>query len=109
MDRHLDTVWLQTIFEVLILCRLSCLTDVILPHARFLGGPRLLELLQGRPGQGQDDHKQGNLQEVCADLGKLCLLRPSHRYEIEWIGREGLAPETHDAYLKVICVLTFAF
>ena len=22
------------------------------------------------------------------------------RYEIEWIGREGLAPETHDAYLK---------
>ena len=23
------------------------------------------------------------------------------RYEIEWIGREGLAPETHDAYLKV--------
>ena len=23
------------------------------------------------------------------------------RFEIEWIGREGLAPETHDAYLKV--------
>ena len=23
------------------------------------------------------------------------------RYEIEWIGREGLANETHDAYLKV--------
>ena len=22
------------------------------------------------------------------------------RFEIEWIGREGLAPETHDAYLK---------
>ena len=22
------------------------------------------------------------------------------RYEIEWIGREGLAPETHDAFLK---------
>ena len=27
------------------------------------------------------------------------------RYEIEWIGREGLAPETHDAYLKVVFIL----
>ena len=31
----------------------------------------------------------------------MCLPRTSLRYEIEWIGREGLAPETHDAYLKV--------
>ena len=105
MDRHLDTVWLQTIFEVLILCRLSCLTDVILPHARFLGGPRLLELLQGRPGQGQDDQQQGDLQEVLAV--NHVILDHIIRYEIEWIGREGLAPETHDAYLKVECVLNY--
>jgi len=30
----------------------------------------------------------------------LCLLSPSARYEIEWIGREGLAPETHEEYLN---------
>lgn len=30
------------------------------------------------------------------------LLHPLHpkRYEIEWIGREGLAPETHEEYLN---------
>ena len=69
MDRHLDTVRRQTISYVLILFLISFLTDVVLPYAHIIGGPRLLELLQGRPGQRQDDHKQGNLQEVRGDLG----------------------------------------
>ena len=87
MDRHLDTV-------------LNILPDRFchIANTHIPGSPGLLELLQGRPGQGQDDQQQGDLQEV---RGWLCLQRPSHRYEIEWIGREGLAPETHDAYLKV--------
>jgi hypothetical protein len=31
------------------------------------------------------------------------------RYEIEWIGREGLAPETHDAYLKVSLLVSHQY
>ena len=75
---------------------------MILPYL-YPGSPRLLELLQGCPGQGQDDCEQGDLQEV--HMYHQVFLIPSSRYEIEWIGREGLAPETHDAYLKVERVL----
>ena len=67
------------------------------------GGTGLPESLQGRLGQGQDDHQQGDLQEV--HKKHWMILNVPCRYEIEWIGREGLAPETHDAYLKVVFAL----
>ena len=55
MDRHLDTV-------------LNILPDRFchIANTHIPGSPGLLELLQGRPGQGQDDQQQGDLQEVCA-------------------------------------------
>ena len=94
MDRHLDTVR-HSLLNVV---------DVILLIPVFQEAQDFLSYYRDVLAKDKMITNKGIYKRyVC---GWLCLLRrPSQRYEIEWIGREGLAPETHDAYLKVECAL----
>ena len=107
MDRHLDTVrlsflhsliWLKSI--LFILFRISSIliwqlrrpkiswatTGMSSPKTRW---SRTKESTRGIHGFSNVGYFKYKIFTIYS------------RYEIEWIGREGLAPETHDAYLKV--------
>ena len=107
MDRHLDTVWLSFLHSLIwlksilfILLRISSILIWQLRRPKISWATTGMSLPRTRwsrtRGSTRGIHGFSNVGYF-----KYKIFTIYSRYEIEWIGREGLAPETHDAYLKV--------